>query len=67
MIFLNHCENVTVQGLTVQNSPAWNLSPIFFPNHTRHHDFEGTPKQSPNTDGMDPKSSWTGSPIFFLR
>lgn len=29
MIFLNHCENVTVQGLTVQNSPAWNLHPYF--------------------------------------
>ena len=29
MIFLNHCENITVHGLTVQNSPAWNLHRIF--------------------------------------
>ena len=27
MIFLNHCENITVVGVTVQNSPAWNLHP----------------------------------------
>ena len=56
MIFLNHCENVTVQGLTVQNSPAWNLHP-YFSNHTRWIDLKVlNPKQSPNTDGMDPES-----------
>lgn len=56
MIFLNHCENVTVQGLTIQNSPAWNLHP-YFSNNTRWIDMRVlNPKISPNTDGMDPES-----------
>lgn len=56
MIFLNHCENITVQGITVQNSPAWNLHP-YFSNHTRWIDLQViNPKISPNTDGMDPES-----------
>lgn len=56
MIFLNHCENITIQGLTVQNSPAWNLHP-YFSNNTRWIDMEVlNPKVSPNTDGMDPES-----------
>ncbi len=56
MIFLNHCENITVQGLTIQNSPAWNLHP-YFSNHTRWIDMKVlNPKVSPNTDGMDPES-----------
>ena len=56
MIFLNHCENITVQGLTIQNSPAWNLHP-YFTDHTRWIDLRIiNPKVSPNTDGMDPES-----------
>ncbi len=56
MIFLNHCENITVQGLTIQNSPSWNLHP-YFSNHTRWIDMRVlNPKLSPNTDGMDPES-----------
>lgn len=56
MIFLNGCKNVTVQGLTVQNSPAWNLHPYF----SEDIRFIGltllNPWDSPNTDGMDPES-----------
>lgn len=56
MIFLNHCENITVHGLQVQNSPAWNLHP-YFSNQTRWIDLKViNPKISPNTDGMDPES-----------
>ncbi len=56
MIFLNHCENITIQGLTIQNSPAWNLHP-YFSNNTRWIDMQVlNPKISPNTDGMDPES-----------
>lgn len=56
MIFLNRCENVTVQGLTIQNSPSWNLHP-YFSNNTRWIDMRViNPKVSPNTDGMDPES-----------
>lgn len=56
MIFLNHCEDITVQGLTIQNSPSWNLHP-YFSNRTRWIDLKVlNPKLSPNTDGMDPES-----------
>lgn len=56
MVFLNHCENVVLAGITVKNSPSWNIHP-FFSNHLR---FIGLsilgPKDSPNTDGLDPES-----------
>lgn len=56
MIFLNHCENVVVHGIKVQNSPAWNLHP-YFSNHLRYIDLDiQNPKISPNTDGIDPES-----------
>lgn len=56
MIFLNHCKNITVHGIKVQNSPAWNLHP-YFSNNTKWIDMTVlNPKVSPNTDGMDPES-----------
>ena len=55
-IFLGYCEDVTVQGIRIQNSPAWTLHP-YFSNQTRWIDLEiRNPKISPNTDGMDPES-----------
>lgn len=56
MIFLNHCENIVVQGIRVQNSPSWNIHP-YFSNHLRFLDLTVlNPKDSPNTDGLDPES-----------
>ena len=56
MIFLNHCENVVVQGIRVQNSPSWNIHP-YFSDHLRFLDLTVlNPKDSPNTDGLDPES-----------
>ncbi|MBQ8638173.1 MAG: glycoside hydrolase family 28 protein [Lachnospiraceae bacterium] len=56
MIFLNHCENIVVQGITVQNSPAWNLHPYFSEN-IRFLDMKVLgPANSHNTDGCDPES-----------
>ena len=53
MIFLNHCENITVVGVTVQNSPAWNLHP-YFSNQIRFLDMEVKgPANSHNTYGFD--------------
>lgn len=56
MIFLNHCDNVVIHGITTQNTPAWNIHPYFSSNLR----FIGlkilNPKISPNTDGMDPES-----------
>lgn len=56
MIFLNHCDNVVIHGITTKNTPAWNIHPYFSTNLR----FIGlqilNPKISPNTDGMDPES-----------
>ena len=54
MLFLNHCENV--QGLYFHDSPAWVIHP-YFSNQLRFCDLlVENPKQSPNTDGLDPES-----------
>ncbi len=56
MIFLNHCEDVVVQGIQVQNSPSWNIHP-YFSDHLRFIDLKViNPWDSPNTDGLDPES-----------
>ena len=56
MIFLNHCSHVTVQGIQVQNSPSWNIHP-YFSHCLRFLDLRIlNPKDSPNTDGLDPES-----------
>ena len=56
MIFLNHCEDIVFQGIRVQNSPSWNIHP-YFSDHLRFLDMTVlNPKDSPNTDGLDPES-----------
>ena len=56
MIFLNQCSNVVVHGITVKNSPSWNIHP-YFSNNLRFIDLcVLNPKDSPNTDGLDPES-----------
>ncbi len=56
MIFLNSCGHVVIQGIQVQNSPSWNLHP-YFSHDLRFLDMTITnPKDSPNTDGLDPES-----------
>ncbi len=56
MLFLNHCRNVTVQGVTFQNSPSWNLQPYFSENLRFLNIRINAPANSPNTDGFDPES-----------
>lgn len=56
MVFLNRCKNITLQGITVQNSPSWNLHP-YFSEELRFLSLTiNAPKDSPNTDGFDPES-----------
>lgn len=56
MLFLNDCENVTVQGVTFCNSPAWNLQPYFSRDLKFLNVHVIAPADSPNTDGFDPES-----------
>ena len=56
MIFFNHCSDMLVAGIQVQNSPAWNIHPYFSQN-LRFYDLSVTgPWNSHNTDGCDPES-----------
>lgn len=55
-IFLNNCENIVLQGITVTNTPSWNLHPYFSEN-IKFLDLNIiSPADSPNTDGCDPES-----------
>ena len=55
-LFLNHCTNVQIQGVTFTNTPSWNLHP-YFSKDLKFIDMKLiNPKNSPNTDGCDPES-----------
>ena len=56
MLFLNKCSNIIMQGLTITNSPCWNLHP-FFSKNLKFIDLTiESPSKSHNTDGLDPES-----------
>ncbi len=53
-VFFNRCENVVLQGITVRNTPSWNIHP-YFCKHVGLYDLllENEPAM-PTTDGIDP-------------
>ena len=56
LVFLNNCSNVTIHGITGQNSGAWQFHP-YFSNNIRFLDLTiNAPKDSPNTDAIDPEA-----------
>ncbi len=55
-VFLNRCQNVTLHGVTVANSPSWHIHPYFSQNIRLLNVFVSAPKVSPNTDAIDPES-----------
>lgn len=56
LFYTNHCSNITMHGITVQNSPSWTLHPCFS-NHLKFIDVKiKNPANSHNTDGLDPES-----------
>lgn len=56
LLFLCRCRDVTVQGLTFQNSPSWHVHPYFSERLRFINIAVGAPGDSPNTDGFDPES-----------
>ncbi len=55
-MFLVRCNNINVQGITICNTPSWNLHP-YFSDNLKFIDLKViNPKDSPNTDGCDPES-----------
>ncbi|MGN1422935.1 MAG: glycoside hydrolase family 28 protein [Oscillospiraceae bacterium] len=56
LIFFNRCRNVTVHGITAQNAAMWQLHP-YFSADLRFLDLAvNAPKDSPNTDALDPEA-----------
>lgn len=56
LFFINHCKNVTLQGVKFCNSPSWTLHPYFSDNLRFIGVKVENPADSPNTDGLDPES-----------
>lgn len=56
VIFLNHCRDIVIQGITIRNSPSWNIHPYFSENIRIYAITLESPDKSHNTDGIDPES-----------
>jgi len=50
------CSNVLVEGVTIRNSPFWNVTPCFCENVNVRGVTIISPSSSPNTDGVNPDS-----------
>ncbi len=56
LVYLCRCKHVTLQGIELCNSPAWNLHPYYSDNINIIGLRINNPADSPNTDGIDPDS-----------
>jgi polygalacturonase len=54
-IYLNGCEDVTLAGVTVQNSPSWTVHPVYCQLLTASALTILNDPDSPNTDGLNPE------------
>jgi polygalacturonase len=57
LVIFDHCKHVRVEGVTVQNSPMWQLVPYYSDDVTIRNVKILAPQHSPNTDAIDPFSS----------
>lgn len=57
LVIFDHCKHVRVEGVTVQNSPMWQLVPYYSDDVTIRNVRILAPQHSPNTDAIDPFSS----------
>jgi polygalacturonase len=57
MIQFKNCKNVLIEGITLRNSPFWNIHPVFCRNITIQNVNIISPEKSENTDGIDIDSS----------
>jgi polygalacturonase len=54
--FLN-CRNITLSGVSLKNSPGWNVHPVFSSDITIENVTITAPESSHNTDGINPNSA----------
>ena len=57
LLVLDHCHHVLIDGVTIQNSPSWQVVPYYSDDVTIRNGKILAPARSPNTDGIDPFSS----------
>ncbi len=57
LIIFDHCKHVRVEGVTVQNSPMWQIVPYYSDDVIIRNVKILAPQRSPNTDAIDPFSS----------
>ncbi len=56
LINLYNCKNVLISDLTLHNSPAWTIHPVYCENVVIEKISIIQPYESPNTDGINPES-----------
>jgi polygalacturonase len=57
LVVFDHCRHVRVEGVTIQNSPMWQLVPYYSDDVVIRNVKVLAPPHSPNTDAVDPFSS----------
>ncbi|MGA3130400.1 MAG: glycoside hydrolase family 28 protein [Terracidiphilus sp.] len=57
LVVFDHCKHVRVEGVTIQNSPFWQLVPYYSDDVVIRNVRILAPYPSPNTDAVDPFSS----------
>ena len=57
LVVFDHCKHVRMEGVTVQNSPMWQIVPYYSDDVTISNVRVLAPPHSPNTDAVDPFSS----------
>jgi polygalacturonase len=57
LIVFDHCKHIRIEGVTVQNSPFWQIVPYYSDDIVIHNIKVLAPYPSPNTDAVDPFSS----------
>lgn len=56
LMFFNRCEKITIHGITAQNAASWQFHPYFSKNLNFLDLAVNAPKDSPNTDALDPEA-----------
>jgi polygalacturonase len=57
LVVFDHCKHVRVEGVTIQNSPMWQVVPYYCDDVVISNIRVLAPQRSPNTDAVDPFSS----------
>ena len=57
LVVFDHCKHIVIEGVTIENSPMWQVVPYYSDDVTIRNVRILAPQHSPNTDAMDPFSS----------